>query len=160
MTRMIELNVTALTRLTYAAVPGYVARRRGAIINIASIVAISPETFNGVYGATKAFVLALSHSLRHELADKGVQVQAVQPGATATEFWANGGLPLENLPSNIVMSTEDLVDAALVGFDRDEAVTIPSLHAVEEWDSYEAGRRAMSAHLSNRSPAQRYLEKS
>ena len=47
---MISLNVTALTRLTYAAVPGFVARGHGTIINIASIVAISPETLNGVYG--------------------------------------------------------------------------------------------------------------
>jgi short-subunit dehydrogenase len=156
MTRMIELNVIAPTRLAYAVAPGYVARRRGAIINIASIVAISPETLNGVYGGSKAFVLAFSHSLHHELADKGVQVQAVLPGATATEFWANGGLPVENLPSSIVMSTEDLVDAALVGFDREEPVTIPSLHEIEEWDRYEASRRAMSTHLSNSVPAQRY----
>ena len=88
---MISLNVTALTRLTYAAVPGFVARGRGTIINIASIVAISPETLNGVYGGTKAFVLALTHSLQHELADKGVRVQAVLPGATATEFWDIAG---------------------------------------------------------------------
>ncbi len=60
MTRMIDLNVTALTRLTYAAVPGFVARGRGALINIASVLAVSPETLNGVYGGTKAFVLAFS----------------------------------------------------------------------------------------------------
>ncbi|WP_258403056.1 SDR family NAD(P)-dependent oxidoreductase, partial [Burkholderia multivorans] len=76
MTRMIDLNVTALTRLTYAAVPGFVARGHGAVINIASIVALSPETLNGVYGGSKAFVLAFTQSLHHELADKGVQVQA------------------------------------------------------------------------------------
>jgi short-subunit dehydrogenase len=157
MTRMIELNVIALTRLTYAVVPGYVARGRGAIVNIASIVAISPETLNGVYGGSKAFVLAFSQSLQHELADKGVQVQAVLPGATATEFWAKGGLPVENLPPSIVMSAEDLVDAALLGFDRKESVTIPSLHSVEDWDRYEADRRVMAAHLSNSAPAHRYL---
>src|ERR1700738_1621919 len=69
-------NAGALTRLTYAAPPGFVARGGGTIINIASIVAISPETLNGVYGASKAFVLALSHSLHHELAGKAVRVQA------------------------------------------------------------------------------------
>ena len=124
MTRMIDLNVTALTRLTYAAVPGFVARGNGAVINISSIVAISPETLNGVYGGSKAFVLAFSQSLHHELADKGVQVQAVLPGATATDFWQTGGLPLEHLPKEIVMSATDMVDAALVGFDRGELVTI------------------------------------
>lgn len=156
MTRLIDLNVTALTRLTYAAVPGFVARGKGAIINISSIVAISPETLNGVYGGSKAFVLAFSQSLHHELADKGVQVQAVLPGATATDFWQTGGLPVEHLPKEIVMSASDLVDAALIGFDRREFVTIPSLHAGEEWEAYESARRAMSTHLSSDVPAPRY----
>jgi short-subunit dehydrogenase len=156
MTDMIELNVTALTRLTYAAVPGFVARGKGAIINIASIVAIAPEILNGVYGGTKAFVLAFSQSLHHELASKGVQVQAVLPGATATEFWQTGGLPLEHLDSNIVMPAPDMVDAALVGFDRGELVTIPSLHAGEKWDAYNAARLAMFNELSRNVPAPRY----
>ncbi|MDN7638076.1 SDR family NAD(P)-dependent oxidoreductase [Burkholderia cepacia] len=156
MTRMIDLNVTALTRLTYAAAPGFVERGHGAIINISSIVAIGPELLNGVYGGSKAFTLALTQSLHHELADKGVQVQAVLPGATATEFWDNGGLPLDNLPKEIVMSASDLVDAALTGFDRHELVTIPSLHAAEEWDAYDAARRVMTPHLSNSTVAARY----
>ncbi|MBU9225163.1 SDR family NAD(P)-dependent oxidoreductase [Burkholderia multivorans] len=156
MTRMIDLNVTALTRLTYAAVPGFVARGHGAVINIASIVALSPETLNGVYGGSKAFVLAFTQSLHHELADKGVQVQAVLPGATATDFWQTGGLPIEHLPKSIVMSASDMVDAALVGFERRELVTIPSLHAGEAWDAYEAARRAMAPHLSSDTPAPRY----
>jgi short-subunit dehydrogenase len=156
MQRMIDLNVSALTRLTYAAVPGFVARGKGALINIASIVAIAPEVLNGVYGGSKAFVLAFSQSLNHELADKGVQVQAVLPGATATEFWQTAGLPLENLDKSIVMSADDMVDAALTGFDRHELVTIPSLHAVEKWEDYEAARRAMSTLLSSNVPAPRY----
>ncbi|HDR9837186.1 TPA: SDR family oxidoreductase [Burkholderia multivorans] len=156
MTRMIALNVTALTRLTYAAVPGFVARGHGAVINIASIVALSPETLNGVYGGSKAFVLAFTQSLHHELADKGVQVQAVLPGATATDFWQTGGLPIEHLPKSIVMSASDMVDAALVGFERRELVTIPSLHAGEAWDAYDAARRAMAPHLSSDTPAPRY----
>jgi short-subunit dehydrogenase len=53
---MIALNVRALTRLTYAAAPKFVARGAGTIINIASVVGVSPETLNGVYGATKAYV--------------------------------------------------------------------------------------------------------
>jgi uncharacterized protein len=156
MTRMIDLNVTALTRLTYAAVPGFIARGTGAVINISSIVAISPETLNGVYGGSKAFVLAFSQSLHHELADKGVQVQAVLPGATATDFWQTGGLAIEHLPEEIVMSASDMVDAALTGFDRRELVTIPSLHAGEKWDAYEAARRTMSGDLSKNVPAPRY----
>jgi uncharacterized protein len=156
MTDMVALNVTALTRLTYAAAPGFVARGKGAFINIASIVAIAPERLNGVYGATKAYVLAFSQSLQHELADKGVRVQAVLPGATATDFWEAAGRPVEHLPPEIVMTADDLVDAALLGFDLGEVVTIPSLADGAEWDAYEAARRAMSGHLSSSTPAARY----
>ena len=88
MARMISLNVVAPTRLAYAAAPAFVARGKGAIVNIASIVAIAPETLNGVYGGSKAFVLAFTQSLQHELAQKGVRVQAVLPGATADRFLA------------------------------------------------------------------------
>ena len=58
-------------------------------------------------------MLAFNHSLVHELADKGVRVQVVLPGATATEFWDVAGKPVHELPSQIVMSADDLVDAAL-----------------------------------------------
>ncbi|MBV9428125.1 MAG: SDR family NAD(P)-dependent oxidoreductase, partial [Bradyrhizobiaceae bacterium] len=153
---MIRLNVGALTRLTYAAVPGFVARGGGTIINIASIVAITPETLNGVYGASKAFVLALSHSLHHELADKGVRVQVVLPGATATGLWDRAGKPLHELPTAIVMSADDMVDAALAGLDQGEVVTIPSLVNKSDWDRYEAARRAMFGKLSSAIPAPRY----
>lgn len=153
---MISLNVTALTRLTYAAAPGFVARGNGTIINISSIVAIAPEVLNGIYGGTKAFVLAFNHSLVHELADKGVRVQAVLPGATATEFWDIAGTPVHHLPQQIVMSADDLVDAALAGLDLGETVTIPSLPNQAEWDRYEAARRAMSDKISSSIPAPRY----
>ena len=156
MTSLILLNVTALTRLTYAIVPGFVARGAGTIINIASIVAINPETLNGVYGGSKAFVLAFSQNLRHELAGTGVRVQVVLPGATATEFWAIAGRPVEQLPSAIVMRSEDLVDAALAGLDRGEFATIPSLQDGELFDAYEAARQAMIGKLSNARPASRY----
>lgn len=153
---MIALNVNVLTRLTYAAVPGFVERGAGTLVNIASVVAISPETLNGVYGASKAFVLALSQSLQHELSDKGVRVQAVLPGATATEFWGIAGLPVEHLPSEIVMTAEDMVDAALAGLDLGEQVTIPALPSQDQWDAFEAARRAMSGRLSSITPAARY----
>ncbi len=156
MEEMISLNVSALTRLTYAAVPGFVARGTGTIINISSIVAISPEMLNGVYGGSKAYVLAFSHSLQHELAPKGIRVQAVLPGVTATDFWDAGGLPVHNLPSELVMTTENLVDAALSGLDQGELVTIPALPDKAEWDRFEAARRDMSTRLSRTNPAARY----
>ncbi len=156
MDQMIRLNVLALTRLTYAAVPAFVERGSGTIISIASIVAISPETLNGVYGGSKAFVLAFSQSLHHELSAKGVRVQAVLPGAVATEFWDVAGLPVSNLPAEIVMSAQDLVDAALAGLDQGETVTIPPLEDKSEWDAYEAARLAMAGKLSRTKPASRY----
>ena len=153
---MIALNVAALTRLTYAAAPAFATRGSGTIINIASVVAIAPEMLNGVYGASKAYVLALSQSLQHELGDKGVRIQAVLPGATATEFWDIAGNPHSNLPHAIVMTAEDMVDAALAGLDQGEQVTIPSLPDLNEWTTYEAARRAMAARLSRSVPADRY----
>jgi short-subunit dehydrogenase len=156
---MIRLNALALMRLTYAAAPAFVARGGGTIINISSTVAITLEKLNGVYSATKAFVLALSHSLHQELAGKGVRVQAVLPGVTATGIWDNAGRPLHTLPPAIVMSAEDMVDAALAGLDQGEVVTIPALPDKAEWDRFEAARHAMSGRLSSAVPAPRYNNK-
>jgi uncharacterized protein len=153
---LIALNITALTRLAYAAAPAFVARGAGTIITIASVVGISPETLNGVYGATKAYAIALSHSLQHELAEKGLRIQAVLPGATATDLWEKAGLPYQSLPASIVMSPDDMVDAALVGLDQGELVTIPPLHDGDEWTRFEAARRAMSQRFGNSVPAPRY----
>jgi len=153
---MIALNVTALTRLTYAAAPAFVARGTGTIINIASVVGIAPEKLNGVYGASKAYLIAFSYSLQHELVDRGIRIQAVLPGATATELWETAGLPYQNLPAEIVMSAEDMVDAALVGLDQGELVTIPPLQDGDEWTRFEAARRALSEKFGNSTPAPRY----
>lgn len=153
---MISLNVNALTRLTYAAAPGFVERDKGTIINIASIVAIAPEALNGVYGGTKAFVLALSQSLHHELSDKGIRIQAVFLGATATDFWGVAGTPIEHLPVQIVMKAQEMVDAALAGLDQGELVTIPSLPDAADWITFEHARRALGPNLSREQPAARY----
>lgn len=153
---MIRLNVGALTRLTYAAVPGFVARGHGTIINIASIVAIAPELLNGVYGGSKAFVLAFTQSLVHELAGRGIRIQAVLPGATATEFWDIAGTPVHQLPAEIVMSADDMVDAALAGLDLGEVVSIPALADKSEWDRHDSARLAMTSKLSSAIPAPRY----
>jgi uncharacterized protein len=156
MSDMIALNVNALMRLTYAAVPGFVARGSGTVVNIASSVGIAPEVLNGVYGGSKAFVLALTRSLQHELKDKNVRVQAVLPGATATDFWELAGLPVQHLPSEIVMKAEDTVDAALAGLDQGEVFTVPSLPDVADWQAYEVSRQRLLPNLSRSTPADRY----
>ncbi|HWH87721.1 MAG TPA: SDR family oxidoreductase [Pseudomonas sp.] len=156
MAELITLNVTALTRLTYAAIPGFVARKQGAVINISSIVSLAPELLNGVYGGSKAYVTAFSQSLHKELSTQGIQVQAVLPGATATDFWAIGGLPVENLDPGIVMSAHDLVDGALQDFDHGVLISIPSMHDLQHYERYEAGRQALFSHLSSNRLAPRY----
>lgn len=156
MSEMVSLNVTALMRLTFAAVPGLVARGHGDVINISSIVGVAPELLNGVYGGTKAFVLAFTQSLKNELKGTGVRVQAVLPGATATEFWDVAGKPVSNLPKGIVMTAEDMVDAALVGLDVGELVTIPSLPDAHDWEIYEGARQKLMPNLSRAKAADRY----
>jgi short-subunit dehydrogenase len=158
MEEMIDLNVTALTRLSYAAAPAFVARGAGTIINISSVVAIAVEALNGVYSASKSYVLSFGHSLQKDLADKGVRVQTVLPGATATEFWDVAGYPPQKT-SDITMSAQDCVDAALAGLDAGELVTIPGLHDVELWNRWEADRKAISGKFGNAKPAPRYQVK-
>lgn len=156
MEAMVLLNVLALTRLAKAAATNFVAQGRGTLINIGSIVAVAPKLLNGVYGGTKAFVQAFTESLEHELSDKGVRVQVVLPGAIATEFWDVAGLPVSNLPETMVMTTQNLVDAALAGLAQGEKVTIPSLPDSLDWDAYETARLALGPNLSRSSPAPRY----
>ena len=155
MEAMIELNITALTRLTYAAAPAFVDRGAGTIINIASVVGIAVEALNGVYSASKSYVLSFGHSLQKDLADRGVRVQTVLPGATATEFWDIAGYAPQKT-AEITMSTEDCVDAALAGLDAGELVTIPGLHEGELWTQWEQARRDISPKFRNRKPAPRY----
>ena len=156
MDEMIALNVSALTRLTYAVAPGFAARSTGTIINIASIVGVAPEVLNGVYGGTKAFVLAFTMSLQKELTDRNIRIQAVLPGATATDFWGIAGTPIEHVPSEIVMRAEDMVDAALAGLDQGEVITIPALADAADWAAYEAARQKLMPNLSRKMPAARY----
>jgi short-subunit dehydrogenase len=127
---------------------------QGAIVNIASVVALVPEFGATVYGATKAFVLFLSQGLHHELGPKGVYVQAVLPGATRTEVWQRAGKDVNTLPA--VMDVDELVDAALVAFDRREAVTIPPLPEQDQWQAFESARQAMLPNLSQVHAAARY----
>ena len=153
---IIHLNVTALTRLALAALPGFVARQNGLLINIASVVALAPELLNGTYSGSKAYVVNFTQALKNEVEGKGVTVQAVLPGATATPLWEKAGRPVEHLPAEIVMTAEDMVDASLAGLDQHELITIPSLPDIADWEKFEAARKALGPNLSRRKPAARY----
>lgn len=151
---LITLNTTALTRLAAAIAPRFVQSGRGAIVNIGSVVGFAPEFGMSIYGATKAFVLFLSQGLNFELSPKGVYVQAVLPASTRTEIWERAGIDVNTLPE--VMEVEELVDAALVGFDRRERVTIPPLHVAGRWDALDGARQGLMSDLRQAHAAERY----
>lgn len=152
--RLIALNVTAVTRLAGAVVPRFAAAGAGAIVNMASVLALAPEVIPGIYAATKAFVLAFSQSLQAELSARGVYVQAVMPSATRTEIWQRSGRDSASIPG--MMDVDELVDAALVGFDRKELVTIPSLPDITQWEAFSAARAAMVPNFRQQHAAARY----
>lgn len=152
--RLVALNTTALLRLASAVAPRLAKAGDGAIVNIGSVVGLAPEFGMAVYGATKAFVLFLSQGLSIELGPKGVYVQAVLPATTRTEIWEHVGADVNALSN--VMEVNDLVDAALVGFDRRETITIPPLPDAAQWDNYQAARQAMLPGFGNVRAAERY----
>jgi uncharacterized protein len=154
---LIRLNILAMTRLTGAVIPRFLARGGGAIINLSSVVALAPESPLGVYNATKAYALSLSQSLHAELGARGVYVQAVLPGATRTEIWERSGRDVNALPA--AMDVGELVDAALVGFDRRELVTIPPLQDAGLWEAFDTARLAIRSSLGQPHAAERYRGK-
>ncbi len=101
-------------------------------------------------------MLSLSQTLNAELGQSGVRIQAVLPGATKTEIWERAGIEQSSLDPSILMDVNDMVDAALVGLDLGEQVTIPSLPDVAEWEKLNAARLALGPNLSRKQPAQRY----
>jgi uncharacterized protein len=153
-TRLVALNTTAPLRLASAVAPRFAEAGEGAIINIGSVVGLAPEFAMTVYGATKAFALFLSQGLSLELGPKGVYVQAVLPAATRTEIWEHAGADVNTMTG--VMEVDELVDAALAGFDRREPVTIPPLPDVEQWNAFQAARQAMLPNTRQGHAAARY----
>lgn len=153
--RLTAVNLNAVLTLAHAAAVRFAAEGRGSVINLASVVGLAPEFGMTVYGATKAFVQYLSQGLSLELGPQGVYVQAVLPAATRTEIWERSGVDVNTLSG--VMDAGDMVDAALVGYDRREPVTIPSLHNEQQWTLHEQTRQAMLPEFRQEKPAPRYL---
>ncbi|WP_457348421.1 SDR family NAD(P)-dependent oxidoreductase [Sphingomonas sp. UYP23] len=152
----IALNVVAPTRLARAVLPAFLKRDAGAIINIASVMALHALPITTLYSATKSYVLMFSRGLQGELEGTGVRVQVVLPAGTATEFYDQSGIPLSAFDPAAVMTTDNLVDAALAGFDAGEAVTLPSVHNADLWTAYDAARGALFGDTQVGSPAPRY----
>jgi short-subunit dehydrogenase len=120
----IRVNVEALYTLTRRLVPAMVERKRGGILNIASIVAIQPVPYWTTYAATKAFVLSFGEGLAHELRGRGVRVVTVCPGFTRTGLYTHSGVP--GLAGRILPHAmpEQVVSAALAAYDAGAVVRV------------------------------------
>jgi hypothetical protein len=154
----IAVNITALTKLAHAALDGFRARKEGALINIASVLAVHSLPISSVYSGTKAYVLAFSRGLQDELANTNIKVQVVLPASTDTEIWTEGisGIPLSTLSPERVMTAENCVDAALAGLDAGELVTWPSVADDGLWQTFDKTRQTLFDATQVGAPAPRY----
>lgn len=146
---LIALNVTALTRLTLAALPGFVQRKRGTVINVGSVAAFGVHPGVAIYGASKAYVHTFTRTLQAELRESGVTVQLLVPGPTESEGRAVSG-GAKQAPGT-VMPTQDFVEAALHGLAQGEVVTAPSIEDGTALRSYfEAGQALLMGSVTGK----------
>ena len=124
---MIDLNVRALTNITFAALNGMTINRDGAILNVASTAAFQPGPNMAVYFATKAYVLSFTEALHEELKPHGIKVSALCPGPTRTEFGAVAGFADKGAFDRISRDAARVVKAGLRGLDRNKAVIVPGI---------------------------------
>ena len=128
-TLMVRTNVEALIGLTGVFVGGMVKRRRGAVLNVASLIAFQPVPHQATYGATKAAVLSFSEALHQELRGRGVTVTAVCPGPVHTEFGESGGFggDDERIPDRLWLESEKVAADAVKGLENGDRVVVPGL---------------------------------
>lgn len=124
--RMIKVHVVAPTVLTKAALSGMMARKSGAIINVASIAAFSPLS-GAMYSSTKAFLVMFSENLQSELHDTGIKVQALCPGLTHTEFHQVAGIDKEAIPGILWMKADRVVKISLRALSKNKVIIVPGL---------------------------------
>ena len=154
--RLIKLNVTALTRLSHAALASFRETGSGVLINISSVMAFAPSASGAAYSGSKAYVLNFSRSLALEMAGTGIRIQVVLPGPIRTEFFSSQGLSDSVFPDSTFLTAEQLVDAGLAGLDAGEDVTIPSLPTLDTWGALEAARSRFMAEIGSGQVAERY----
>jgi short-subunit dehydrogenase len=124
---MMRVNMEALVALTGLFLPGMLARRGGAILNVGSTAGFQPGPLMAIYYATKAFVLSLSEALANELEGSGVRVSVLCPGPTVTGFQRRAGIAGSMLFKRGVMSAAEVAQAGYRGFGRGEVTVIPGL---------------------------------
>jgi short-subunit dehydrogenase len=124
--RLLDLNVRAVLRLTHAAVRAMTARHGGQIINVSSVSGFVPRGGNVTYSASKAWVTTFSEGLAIELAGSGVQVTAVCPGFTHTEFHERAIADMAKVPGWMWLDAHDVVAQGLADARRGKPVSVPS----------------------------------
>jgi short-subunit dehydrogenase len=124
---MIDLNCRSLTDLSLRWVNS-LTRRRGGILNVASISGFIPGPGMSVYNASKAYVISFSVGLRRELKPKGIHVTALCPGPVPTEFQARAGIHDVHYPRGFDRSAEDVAEQGYNGLMRNRAVVVPGVH--------------------------------
>ncbi len=159
---LINLQVLAVTRLTRAALPDMIARRRGAIINVSSRLAFSASIASpqlakrATYAATKAYINTFTQLLSSELEGTGVQVQALCPGVVVTEFHRNMGMDPSRFPPAITMKAEDIVAASLDGLKLGEVICVPALDDPDLIKQVQESERRLFESSMSGSAARRY----
>ncbi len=126
-TSVIDVNITALTRLAHAAGSAMARRGNGGILNTASIAGLVPSPRTATYGASKAFVVSFGESLNQELGPKGVNVSTICPGFTRTEFQDRAEFDASRIPGFLWQSAEDVAAAALAGVASGTPRVVPGL---------------------------------
>jgi short-subunit dehydrogenase len=157
LTSIVALNITAVSALTTAVLPGFLSRGSGTIINIGSVRGYASQLIVPIYGATKAYVAQFTRALQKQVAGTNIRVQLVTPTNTVSENWSRMALPLAKDNPAAIMSTEDCVDAALRGLDMGEEITIPSLQDNGPLEDFEETSEALfQATQISGQPAPRY----
>jgi uncharacterized protein len=157
---LIGVHVRAVARLTRAALPGMVQREKGAVVNVASILALSgalppnPLPYRAVYAGAKAFIVAFTEALAGELAESGVQVQACLPGLVDTEYHALVGRDPSKMPPT--MQAADVVAASLAALAHDEVVCLPGLEDAVLFERLADARRMVMISAGKPGLASRY----
>jgi hypothetical protein len=123
-TALLRIHCEAVLRLTQAALPGMIERRRGGVINVASVAAFLTR---GTYSAAKAWTVSFSQSVRQEIAGSGVNVMALCPGWVHTEFHQRADMDMSGVPEFLWLDADRLVSVAVRDFRRGAAMCVPGL---------------------------------